>query len=121
MTIEQSFFIEILNIMPLNSVCYLQAPNLESSTLLKKIEDTDYPYYKSIKINRVNKELIIDSILNEDIQDDIQSIQIRFDGVLLFEGFDGVECGTISKNIDLPSDFVEKYVNDDFCNISNNW
>lgn len=121
MTTEQSFFIEVLNIMPLDSVCYLQVPNLDSSTLLKKMEDTEYSYYKSIKINSVNKELIINSILNEDIQDDIQSVQIKFDNVLLFEGFDGVECGTISKKIDLPSDFVRKYINDDFCNISNDW
>lgn len=121
MTIEQSFFIEILNIMPLNSVCYLQAPNLDSSALLKKLEETEYPYYKSIEISNVNKELIIDCILNEDIQDDIQSIQIRFGETLLFEGFDGVEFGTISKNIALTNDFIEKYVNDDFCNISNDW
>jgi hypothetical protein len=121
MTTEKSFFIEILNIIPLNSVCYLQAPNLELLKLLKNLEDTEYSYYKSIKINPVNKKLIIDSILYDDIQNDIQSIQIRFNDTLLFEGFDGVKYGTISKSIDLPNHFIENYINDDFCNISDEW
>jgi len=119
--IEQEFFIDILKIMPENAVCYIQAPNLSSANLLSKLNKSNVEYFKVLVLDDFNKQLIINCVLLENIQDDIQSIEIRFKDQLLFEGFDGVECGTVSKKLKLSDDFISKYINDDICNISTFW
>lgn len=119
--IEKDFFIDTLKIMPENSICYLQAPNLSSKLLLSKLEQSEFKYYRYLKLNDINRQLIINCISLENIQEEIQSIEIRRNGVLLFEGFDGVEFGTISSKLKLTDDYIKKYINDDFCNISINW
>lgn len=50
----------------------------------------------------------------------IQNMQVKKDGILLFEGFDGVEFGTISKTILIPEWFKEKYI-PDTCTVSMEW
>ena len=120
MTKEQAFFIDVINILPLNSVCYLQAPDLSSKTILFRLKLTEYPYYKSLELNQENKNLFIESILHENIQEDIQSIEVRNNDTLLFEGFDCVEYGTISRTLLLSDYFKRNYINDNFCNISEN-
>ncbi|WP_418264584.1 hypothetical protein [Flavobacterium faecale] len=119
--IEKDFFIDTLKIMPENSICYLQAPNLSSKLLLRVLQDSEYEYYLKIKLDNLNRKLLINCILSENIQEDLQSIEIKKDDELLFEGFDGVEYGTISNKLKLTEDYIKKYINDDFCNISNDW
>ena len=50
----------------------------------------------------------------------IQKLEIRENGVLLFEGFDGCEYGMISKWVIIPEWFKEKYVTET-CIVSNEW
>ncbi|WP_264531659.1 hypothetical protein [Flavobacterium sp. N502540] len=119
--IEQEFFIDILKIMPTNAVCYLQAPNLSSINLLNKLKQSDLVYFSVLELNESNLQLIINCILEEDIQDDVQTIEIRYENYLLFEGFDRVQYGTVSNKLKLRDDFLNKYINDDLCNISTIW
>lgn len=121
MMIEQEFFIDVLKILPLNSVCYLQAPNLGSIVLLKQLKQSNVEYYKLLELDDFNRQLIIDCILLEKIHEDIQAIEIKYKNQLLFQGFDGMECGTVSNKLKLSDDFINKYINDDLCNISTDW
>lgn len=50
----------------------------------------------------------------------MQKIEIRQNGVLLFEGFDGCVYGTISKNAIIPKWFKEKHFPEN-CTLSNEW
>lgn len=119
--IEQDFFIDVLKIMPENSVCYLQAPNLSSTALLSKLSPSEFEYYLLLKLDTINRLLIIDCVLSENVQEDIQMIEIKYNNKLLFQGFDGVEYGTISNKLKLTDDFIHKYINNDLCNISMEW
>jgi hypothetical protein len=118
---EQDFFIDVLMIMPINAVCYIQAPNLDSINLLNKLKQSNSEYFRLLELDDFNRQLIIDCILLENIQEDIQTIEIRYKDQLLFEGFDGVECGTISNKLKLTDNFINKYINGDLCNISTDW
>jgi hypothetical protein len=118
---EKLFFIDSLNLMPNDSICFIQAPNLESIEIKSVLKATEYPHYVSLQLNSSNLYLLCEKIINEDIQEDIQAIEIRHNGKLLFKGFDSVEYGTISKDVILPNEYIENYINEDFCNISENW
>jgi hypothetical protein len=121
MEIELTFFIDILKILPLNSICYIQAPSLTSTILLEHLEFAKVPYYRCFQLNVFNKKLFTDCITNENIQEDIQSIEIRLDDLLLLEGYDGLEYFTISKTLKLPDCLYEKYLYEDVFNISMDW
>ncbi|WP_157593284.1 hypothetical protein [Rufibacter tibetensis] len=57
----------------------------------------------------------------EQVEEEFQSLEIRQKGNLLFEGFDGMEIGTASKEMNLPLSFVSKYVDSGICAISKEW
>lgn len=120
MKLEKSFIIDVINLMPEESIALMQAPSLEVASIVERMEKTEFEYYNSLSLSKENKELLIQEIINNDIQDHIHSIEIRNNGQLLFEGFDGVEFGTISKHINLPVDF-SKYITEEICTISNEW
>lgn len=69
-------------------------------------------------IVRDKLKAIIDT---ENLQEHIYRLEISARGILLFEGYDGLEFGTISKAFALPHDFVRKYIKDDMCVISKDW
>ena len=66
--------------------------------------------------NNINK-LIYDTNFPEYVVD----MEIWFEDRLLFEGYDNLEYGKISKNISLPKDFISNYVEDETCMISSQW
>lgn len=107
-----SFFIDLLNILPEEIECFIQAPSLENSVIEDMLQNTDYDYFKLLLLDKAKKEKIIRQELETFFSADIQSIEIKKDGVLLFEGHDGVEFGSISKEIFIPEWFKEKYVPD---------
>jgi len=120
MNLEKSFIIDVINLMPEDSSAFIQAPSLEAESIVKRMEKTEFEYYTSLKLSRENKDLLIQEIINNDIEDYIQSIEIKNNGQLLFEGFDGVEFGTISSHMNLPEEF-SKYLTEEICTISNDW
>jgi hypothetical protein len=48
-------------------------------------------------------------------------LEIRQDGNLLFEAFDGMEIGTVSEKFNLPDEFITKYINPGMLTVSSEW
>lgn len=117
---EKSLFIDVLKLVPEGSTLFIQAPSSDNSWLNSKMENTEYNYYKSLILTPENLSSFIKEILDNDMQKDIQSIEIRNNGQLLFEGFDGLDFGTISKHINFPAEF-SKHLIEKICTISNDW
>lgn len=116
------FFIDILQIMPEDIDCYIQAPTLEDETILDMMEPTEYHYFQNIHIDNKTRIPFLKKVREEHIADHFQEIQIRKGNVPLFQGYDGVEVGVIiSKNIDIPLWFKEKYTEDWDYAISKDW
>ncbi|MEO6963928.1 MAG: hypothetical protein ABIY90_18310 [Puia sp.] len=118
---EQSFFISVLNLIPVGSFLFIQAPSLEVESILNVMKETENEYFKSIELTPENKRLLINEIKLGNFQNYIHLTEIRHNKQLLFQGFDGVEFGIISNRISLPKEFILKYINDNFCSISKDW
>lgn len=121
MTETQSYTIDIFNILPNEASCFIQAPNLEDPEILMLMLPTQFEYYKEIKLTDSNKKKIIEKVTTQNIEEDFQSIEIRHKNQLLFEGYDGMEYGTISKAFKLPIWFIEKYIKSEMCGVSKEW
>ncbi len=115
-----NFLVDVLNILPEGIECFIQAPSLDNIIIEKMLQDSNYDYYKFLKLDKTNKDKFIEQELETFFGMYIQKIEIKEKGVLIFEGFDGVDYGTISKNIFIPEWFKEKYI-PDTCTISNEW
>ena len=120
MTIEQQYFIDVIQLMPEHSIIFIQAPSLELEPLLRIMSETKFPYYKSIALTGKSRELLIAAIGETSILEDFQSFEIWNSGTCLFKGFDGAEIGEISRDIYLPESFTQKYiVNHGMCSFLN--
>jgi hypothetical protein len=117
----QSYMIDILNLVPDAAQCYIQAPNSDSEKLLQLTKNSPFDWFRQVQLSPSNKKLLCDLIKIENIQADFQSIEIRLKDQLLFEGYDGMEYGTISKSLILPKHFIEFYINKQMCIISSQW
>jgi hypothetical protein len=118
---NNSLLLDVINILPDGIDCYIQAPSLEDKTILGLMSLTEHAYYKSVKLEGNNKKVFLQQVKEHPIEEYFQSIEIKFDGKLLFVGYDGIEFGIISNTIKLPEWFVDKYVKAEMCNISNEW
>jgi hypothetical protein len=78
-------------------------------------------YYKQIVLTPPNKTFLSHIVAEEGIQEYFQSLEIRFNDRLLFEGHDGMEIGTISKSLTLSNRFIENYVEKGLCLVSTEW
>jgi len=110
MTIEQQYFIDIIGLMPEQAILYIQAPSLEYEPILNIMHETIYPYYRSISLEGKNRALLLNAVKEYSIQEYFQSLEIWNSGVCIFKGYDGVEIGDISKEIELPESFTQKYI-----------
>jgi hypothetical protein len=117
----ESLLIDVLNILPEGVDCYIQAPSLEDEVVLSMMNDTEFNYYKIIKLDDITKEKFLERVKNYPISVYFQSIEIRLKNKLLFEGYDGVEFGIISYTIVLPEWFVAKNIKTKTCGVSNEW
>lgn len=118
--IQDSFFIDVLSVLPEEIDCYIQAPSLENSVILTMLRESEYNYYLVLHLDKINRNTFVEEEVKSSFGTNIQNIQIRKDGVLLFEGFDGVEYGAISSHMKIPKWFEEKYV-PDVCTVSLEW
>lgn len=116
-----NLLVDVLKILPEEVECFIQAPSLENEIIQKMMLDSELDYYKSIKFNKTNKLEFINQELNFSISAYFQNIQIKSDNKLLFQGFDGVEFGTLSKTIFTPQWFKEKYILTELCIVSGEW
>jgi len=121
MTENQSFCIDIISLLPIGSTCFIQAPHFENSKILNLMTPSKFVYYSQIKLTELNKKFLREEMISNNIQEEFQSIEIRFNNKLLFEGFDGMEFGLISNTIVLPNWFIDKHIKTDKCAISQEW
>ncbi len=82
---------------------------------------SQFAYYQQMILSPANKETLVKIIKEEEVEGYFQSMEIRHDGKLYFEGYDGMEYGTISKDINLPENFIRDYINGGMCIVSNEW
>lgn len=113
--------IDLLSILPDEVVCYIQAPSLENDVLQKMMVDSEFDYYQLVRLNKVNKQLFIDAILIDSTIAHFQNIQIRSNGNLLFQGYDGIDYGILSNSVTIPEWFAQAYVVTGDCMISKEW
>lgn len=118
---DDSLLISVFKILSEEIDCYIQAPSLEDETILNMMSETEYPYYKFIKIDNLNKKSFINHLNLHAVIQYFQNIELKNNNEMLFQGFDGVEFGIISKQIKIPEWFRNKYINTGDCTISNNW
>ncbi|MDX2045231.1 MAG: hypothetical protein SFU87_00500 [Chitinophagaceae bacterium] len=121
MTESQSYIIDVLNLVPDNSVCYIQAPSIENMEFINLMKESPFEYFKQLALNPENKKILIRLIETENVEDFFHNIEIRYNNQLLFEGYDGMEFGTVSKTLQLPGSFKEKYIRGLMCVVSNEW
>jgi hypothetical protein len=118
---NEMFFVDILKIMPDNIDCYIQSPDLEDNIIKKMMSSTEYDYYQSIHLNGSNRDSFIERLKKETIVEYFQNVEIKKGSILLFEGYDRIEFGRISKTINIPVWFKEKYKEDWNYAISTDW
>ena len=116
----KDFFVDLLNILPINIDCFIQAPSLDDLIIEKMLVDSKYAYYKLLQMDSKKKEIFINHQIETSFGMYIQSIEIKEKEYLLFEGYDGVEFGIISNKVHIPDWFLKLYV-PEICSISPNW
>jgi hypothetical protein len=80
-----------------------------------------FEYYKQIVLTPANKNSLSNLVAEEAVHEYFQSLEIKCDDQLLFEGHDGMEIGTISKTLKFSKRFFEKYVDKGMCVVSTEW
>jgi hypothetical protein len=122
MTETQSYAIEVIKLVPNNSLCFIQAPSIElTSALHHLLTPSPYDYYKQIVLTPINKTNLVDIIKKEEVEGYFQSIEIWYGKKLFFQGWDGMEYGHISRDINLPDAFVTNYISTEMCYVSKEW
>lgn len=120
-TETQQLFIDILRLMPFEADLLIQSPHEEVLSVLENIEHTKSEVFNTIRLSRENRQKLVYEIIYNDIEEYMQSIQIKIGDQLLFEGYDGLEYGTFSREFQLPTEFLEKYTPKEMISISNEW
>ena len=117
----QQLFIDILRLVPFEADLLIQSPHEEVLSVLEDIEHTKGEVFNTIKLSKENRQKLVYEVIYNDIEEYMQSIQIKIGDQLLFEGYDGMEYGTFSKEFHLPPEFLEKYTPKEMVSISNEW
>jgi hypothetical protein len=111
---------DILQILPENSNIIIYTTdnelNFKLPNIVLDILEKDRKF--QMKNNLENRTTFFLSINAHNI---IDRIEIKQNNELLFEGYDGMEFGTISKKTTLPVFFIENYIKGDMCMISKDW
>jgi hypothetical protein len=121
MTDSQSFTIDILKIVPNDSVCYIQAPSLEEPQIEDFIKPSEFAYYKQIELNPDNKKLLTNLIISNKIEIYFQTMEIKQNNLRIFIAYDGMEIGEISVKLLIPYWFKLKYIDSKVCAVSKDW
>lgn len=121
MTIPSNFFfIDILKIFPDDISCYIQAPTLANKVIEDLFENIEDNHLKVLHFDKSIKNIIVRQEIETSFSEYIIRIQIKANGILVFEGYDGIEFGVISQKVNIPKWFENLYIPDD-CIISSEW
>ncbi len=115
MTEEQSIIIDILKIVPDNSICYINAPSIDKHSEVLKILISVDEYDWNLVLSAENKKKLTDIINSESIQDSFHRLDIKLDNSLLCESYDGMCTVILSDVLNIPEWFADKYSKDGLC------
>lgn len=115
------FTIDTIEIVPDNSVCYIQAPDVNNVELLELLEESKYNWAKQIVLTLENKLKLKSLLLKVELEDRFHNVTIERESKKIFEGYDGMEIGEISKNLVTPNWYDKKYIETEYCNRANDW
>lgn len=123
MTIEQSFTIDLLDIVPDNSTCYIQCPSIDDDSKIKELfVPCEFAWGSKIILTSENKKKLKDIIRDEEyLVDHFHNMTIKQNNATLMEAYDGNVIGTFSKSLKVPQAFLDKYSPTEHACISNDW
>ena len=111
MTETQSLAIDILNLVPDNTTCFINAPsignNLDILKLLQSSITDDYDWQLTLTTD--NKRKLIDVIISEEIETSFHRLEIKKGDDLLFIAYDGFSEVTVKNRNIVPDWFAKKY------------
>lgn len=117
----KNLFVDIINLLPKDLVCYFRAHGLGMDVLQNINATKGADSTIVMRINDFNKNRLIDFILSTHFYHEIERIEMLYNGKLLFEAWDGFDVGIISKTIGIPEWFQEAGYLDDVVSVSNDW
>ena len=106
---ELEFMIDTIEIVPDNSICYIQAPSIDKANFLELFTESKYNWARQVVLNSENKEKVKNLLLRSEFEDQFHNVTIEKEEEKIFEGYDGMEIGEVSKKLSLPNWYVEKY------------
>jgi hypothetical protein len=118
MTLTQNFFTDVLTLVKGDNLyCELQSSDDNLMKTVKEIDGADVvgDYSATFPLNEKAKKMLIDNIMLYNSEEDIHRFEIQSDGRLLFIAYDGFEIANIVSDIQLPENFIRKYLNMDLC------
>jgi hypothetical protein len=78
-------------------------------------------HYEQVILTDQNKTILKRLIIDEAIEEDFHSLEIKSNEKLLFKGYDGMEYGTISKTLPLTNSFIKNFIETEMCFVSDDW
>jgi hypothetical protein len=115
MTEEQSIIIDILEIVPDNSICYINAPSIDEGSGILKILVPSNSFDWSLTLSADNKIKFENIIKTEGIQHSFHRLDIEFNKLQLCESYDGMCTVILTDNLNIPEWFTNKYAKEGNC------
>ena len=104
-----------MKIVPDNSICYINAPDIDSDSAILKLLTPTTQYDWSINLSLDNKKILTSIITTDSIQDYFHRLNIKSANSLWCESYDGMCTVILSDSLDIPEWFTEKYAKEGLC------
>ncbi len=122
MTIEQAFTIDTLDIVPDNSICYIQCPSIDDDSKIRELfVPCEFDWGSKIILTAQNKQKLKEIIRNEPVVDHFHNMTIKHNDIILMKAYDGNVFGTFSKTLNVPQSFLDKYSPTEHACVSSDW
>lgn len=115
MTEEQSILIDILKIVPDNSICYINAPSIDDDSIVLKLLVPADNYDWCLTLTADNKQKLTGAINSESIQDYFHRLDIKNGSAHLCEAYDGISTVILPDLKNIPKWFTDKYIREGEC------
>ena len=111
MTETQALAIDILNLAPDNSMCFINAPSINGdSDILKLLQPSSRDHYDwELKLTTDNKRKLIALIISDEVETSFHRIDIEGGNNFLFIAYDGFSGVKVKDRLTVPDWFAEKY------------
>jgi hypothetical protein len=111
MTETQSLSIDIINLIPDDSMCFINAPSIgDNSDILKLLQTSSREHFDwELKLTSDNKQKLIALIIRDEVETSFHRIDIETDNDILFIAYDGFSGVSVKNKTIVPEWFVNKY------------